>query len=463
MSNVEVTTPVSSMRPYLKGRHLLFPLGLATSLFCLWGFSYGLLDVLNKNFQNILKITRFESTTLQIVYFGGGYFCFSPIAGEILRRKGYKVTIIFGLCLFAIGAISYWPAIHFSDPSEGRKAFFRFVVCTLIIACGLATLETSANSYVTVIGSPKTAALRLQFCQSWNGLASFTGPLLASKLFFATDNVTNLTNLKYVYIGVASVAVIVAILFIFCQLPEGIDEKQTNSSTLIDETSKPLWKQYNMIFAFFAIFGYVGTQVCVDSFFINYATENADFVDSTASSLLSYALMIFTGGRFVGTILANYFHADFILALYSMVGTILTIYVSLATGRTGVWVLMCLYFFESVMFPTIFVMGMMDLGRHARRGAGILIMGVSGGAVLPPIQGAIADHQSTRTSFFVPMIGLLLVFSYAVSHWIKHGTRIIKKSQKSNVEKTDQTDSPIQLKNIEKSDDSSPFLVTKPV
>lgn len=260
-----IIAPVpSSSTSYLKGRHLILPLGLATSLFFLWGFSYGLLDVLNKHFQNVLKISKLESTALQIVYFGGGYLCFSPIAAEILKRKGYKVTIVLGLALFALGAIGFWPTAHFSNPENGKRAFIGFVLCTFVIACGLATLETSANSYATIIGNPKTASMRLQFCQSWNGVASFIGPLIASKIFFSGDNASNLNNVQYVYIAVAVAAVLVAILFLFSKLPEGAKEtteSSTSSSVIADTNDRPLWKQYNMIFAFIAQFCYVGAQV----------------------------------------------------------------------------------------------------------------------------------------------------------------------------------------------------------
>ena len=156
MAGGAVLPPTSSTnRSYLKGRQLIFPLCLAISLFFLWGFSYGLLDVLNKHFQNVLRITRLESTALQIVYFGGGYFCFSPIAAELLKRKSYKITIVTGLALFAIGAICFWPTAHYSNPRNAKQAFGGFIVCTFVIACGLATLETAANSYATIIGNPK--------------------------------------------------------------------------------------------------------------------------------------------------------------------------------------------------------------------------------------------------------------------------------------------------------------------
>lgn len=154
---------------YLTGKRLIFPLSLIISLFFLWGFSYGLLDVLNKHFQTVLGITRLESTGLQVMYFGGGYFFFSPVAAEVLKRKGYRITILMGLALYSTGAVLFWPVAHYATPQNQLASFGGFLVCTLVIACGLATLETSANSYAVVIGDPSLASARLQFCQSWNG------------------------------------------------------------------------------------------------------------------------------------------------------------------------------------------------------------------------------------------------------------------------------------------------------
>lgn len=176
--------------------------------------------MLNKHFQTVLGVTRLESTGLQVMYFGGGYLIFSPIAAEVLKRKSYKFTIIMGLCLYSLGAIMFWPTAHFADPNNNTAAFGGFLVCTMVIAWGLATLETSANSYASIIGDPATASARLQFCQSWNGVASFIGPLIASKAFFSEEGSQDLESVQYVYLAVACAGVAVAILFFVTKLPE---------------------------------------------------------------------------------------------------------------------------------------------------------------------------------------------------------------------------------------------------
>ncbi|KAM0326630.1 hypothetical protein ACHAQA_006499 [Verticillium albo-atrum] len=422
---------------YLTGRSLIFPLSLIISLFFLWGFSYGLLDVLNKHFQTVLGITRLESTGLQVMYFGGGYLLFSPIAAECLKRRGYKQTILMGLGLYSLGAILFWPVVATAKPENGRAAFGGFCACILVIACGLATLETAANSYAVVIGKPESASARLQFCQSWNGVASFIGPLIASKFFFEGENANSLTNVQFVYLAVSCAGVAVAVLFFFAKLPE-------ISEATIEESSDghvqgSIWKQYNMWSAFFAQLCYVGAQVTIATFFINYAHENGGFTTSKGSTMLSYALITFTVGRFVATGLATILSSDFILVVYAVAATALTAYVSVGSGGGAVGALIAIFFFLAPMYPTIFALGTEGLGHHTRRGAGILVMGVSGGAVFPPIQGAIADAKSTRVSYVVPMVGLICVLGYAAVHWVRKGMAImrVKAAPTSNVEEVE--------------------------
>lgn len=437
---------------YLTGRKLIYPICLITSLFFLWGFSYGLLDVLNKHFQNVLGITKLESTGLQVMYFGGGYLLFSPIAAEVMKRKGYKPTILMGLAFYSIGAVLFWPTAKYSSKEHASASFGGFCACTLVIACGLATLETAANSYATVIGSPATASARLQFCQSWNGVASFIGPLIASKYFFSGKNANNLTNVQFVYLAVACAGVAIAVLFVFSKLPEVAETVQDDSvleeapidhyGNVVEEG--PIYKQYNMIFAFIAQFCYVGAQVTIGSFFINYATENATYTSAQASNMLSYALITFTVARFFAAFLATILETSFIMTIYSVLAIACNAYICAGSGTPAVAVLIVIYFLyvvvpvcatlafsltfnsEAPMYPSIFTLGTANLGKHTRRGAGILVMGVSGGAVFPPIQGAIADAANTRISFVVPLVGFVYVLGYVAYHWATNGFKILR-------------------------------------
>jgi len=433
------TAPVEG--GFLTGKRLIFPLSLVTSLFFLWGFSYGLLDVLNKHFQNVLGITRLESTGLQVMYFGGGYLLFSPIAAEVLKRKGYKFTIVMGLALYSLGAVFFWPVAHFSSPENSTASFGGFLACTLVIACGLATLETSANSYAVVIGDPAWASTRLQFCQSWNGIASFVGPLIASKFFFSGKHAEDLTTVQYVYLAVACLGVAVAVLFIFTKLPEVQEESGVQRrGSVVDESTVelavdangqvigagPLYKQYNMIFGFIAQFCYVGAQVASAALFVNYATENGGVTDAEGSQMLSYALITFTVGRFVATGLSSIFESNFLLVVYAICAIVCTAVVCSIQGVAGVAMLIIIFFFMAPMYPTLFTLGTANLGPHTRRGAGILVMGVSGGAVFSPVQAAIADAASTRISYIVPLFGFCVVLAYGSFHWFRHGMHVMR-------------------------------------
>jgi FHS family L-fucose permease-like MFS transporter len=305
-----------------------------------------------------------------------------------------------GLTLYSLGAIFFWPTAHFSTPSNRLGSYGGFLVCTLVIACGLSTLETSANSYAVIIGDPASASIRLQFCQSWNGVASFVGPLIASKFFFSGSNANNLTNVQYVYLAVACLGVAVAVLFAFTKLHEVSEQTLADNANIevmaIDEEGNPIgqgsiWKQYNMFFAFGAQFAYVGAQVTIGAFFINYVVENGGYSKPQASNFLSYALIIFTVGRFFAVAIAFILAPSFIMCVYSLLAIALTAAGSGVKGSPAVGVLMVVYFLMAPMYPTIFTLGTAskstpescfpriltwasDLGTHTRRGAGILVM-----------------------------------------------------------------------------------------
>ncbi|KAJ6615097.1 major facilitator superfamily transporter [Mycena sp. CBHHK59/15] len=415
-------------------REYFVAFSLVTTLFFLWGFCYGLLDVLNKHFQSVLDITKLQSTGLQVAYFGIGYFAYSPVAGEVLRRFGYKPTILMGLSLYSLGAILFWPCAHFAATSDKHAIFGGFVVCTAVTACGLATLEVAANSYISVMPPIEVAAFRLNFSQSFNGVASFAGPFIASKYFFTGENSKNLTNVQYVYIAVAGMGVMVALAFIVTRLPEVSEEElQAAAAALAEESNgdaksnDPFYKQYRAIFGFVAQFMYVGAQVTIGSFFLNYVTESAGRTTADASNLLSYSLIIFTVMRFVMTAVLSFVAAPVVLFVNAIIGTVLVILVSTLPGTPGMICLMLIYATMSCQYPVIFVLGTSGLGRHTRRAASLLVMGVAGGAVFPPVQGAIADNYSTRVSYGVSAPAFAFVAFFAAYVWVSGDRQIILK------------------------------------
>lgn len=383
----------------------LFPLILVTSLFFLWGMAYGLLDVLNKHFQEALNVTKSRSTLLQAAYFGA-YFLIALPAGLFMNRFGYKKGIIMGLLLYAFGAFLFYPAAQ-------QRNFDFFVLALFVLASGLTCLETAANPYVTVLGPPKTSEFRLNLSQCFNGVGAFIGPVIAAKLFFdegAGTSSTELDSVKMVYIIIGVVVLMVAVLFYRTPLPE-IRESEITSSEAIER--KPLIKHSNFTGAVAAQFFYVAAQVGIAALFINYCTESGNGIDNAqASYLLALSLLLFTIGRFAGTALMRKVAPNKLLAAYAVINILLCILVVAGSGWLSVYSLMALFFFQSIMFPTIFALGVKDLGHHTKKGSSFLIMSIVGGACMPYVMGLVAEEYSTAISYIVPMLCFIVVAWY---------------------------------------------------
>ena len=383
----------------------LFPLILVTSLFFLWGFSYGLLDVLNKHFQETLNITPKRSTLLQAAYFGA-YFLIAFPAGLFMNKYGYRKGIIAGLLLYAIGAFLFYPAAQKAD-------FNFFLIALFVIASGLACLETAANPYVAVLGTPNTSETRLNLSQCFNGVGAFLGPLIAASLFFSDENKGSLESVKLVYIIIGIVVLVVAGFFFRTQLPE-IKESEIVSSTELDR--KPLFAHSNFVWGVVAQFFYVAAQVGVAALFINYCTESgAGIQNAKASTLLSISLLLFTIGRFAGTALMRKIAPNKLLTVYALINIVLCAIVMWKHEWLSVYALMIVFFFESIMFPTIFALGIKDLGHHTKKASSFIIMSIVGGAIAPYIMGTLIHDYNTAFAYVVPLICFVVVAWYG---WI---------------------------------------------
>ncbi|XP_006460935.1 hypothetical protein AGABI2DRAFT_204277 [Agaricus bisporus var. bisporus H97] len=386
-----------------------FAFTLVTTLFFTWGFAYGLLDVLNAHFQDIFGISRTQSTLLQFAYFGA-YLVFAPIASVFMDRYGYKSGIHLGLSLYSLGAIFFWPSAKFAK-------YGGFVGCTFVIGCGLATLEVAANSYIAVLGTPKYAAARLNFSQGFQGLAAFAGPLIASKYFFRGENSTKLDTVQWVYLAVAGLGVLLNVMFYFCKLPEITGDALAAEihEVGIRADEEPFWKQYRCIFGFVAQMAYVGAQVGVASLAVNYFSEQGLGIDrSRASFLYSFCQLTFMFGRFAGVAILHFIDPALLLSLYAVACSLFTILTGVLGGNGGVGSLFALFWFESICYPCIFTLGTKNLGIYTKRGSGLIVMGVGGGAWFPPAQASLADKVSTRRSYLVPLAGYLAMTIYAI-------------------------------------------------
>ncbi len=381
---------------------------LVTSLFLLWGLAYGLLDVLNKHFQETLNITKQRSTLLQAAYFGA-YFLMALPAGVLIQKAGYKKGIITGLLLYATGAILFYPSAQI-------ESFTFFLLALFVLASGLTFLETAANPYITVLGKPETSEFRLNLAQSFNGVGSFLGPIIGGVLFFGTktnDGASQLDTVKYVYIVIAAVVLMVAFLFFKTSMPEIKEEE-----LVIDENEyvgRKLFQHSHFVWAIVAQFFYVAAQVGIAALFINYCTEkNVGINNERASYLLSGSLILFTIGRFAGTALMKIIAPHKLLAMYALINVGLCAIVVVASGYLSVYSLMAVFFFESIMFPTIFALGVKNLGAYTKKGASYIIMSIVGGALIPLVMGALAQSYSTSFSYVIPLGCFVIVFLFAV-------------------------------------------------
>jgi FHS family L-fucose permease-like MFS transporter len=397
----QTTMPIPSAStqntvPHQPERNYFIPLTLVTSLFFLWGLAYGLLDVLNKHFQESLNITKTRSTLLQAAYFGA-YFLVAMPAGIFMSRFGYKKGIIAGLLLYAVGAFLFYPAAQL-------QSFDFFLLSLFILAAGLTCLETAANPYVTVLGRADTAAFRLNMSQCFNGVGSFIGPIIAANLFFAESSGTtgnDLGSVKIVYVVIGAVVLLIAGLFVKTDLPE-IREAETTAGSAIG--TKKIWQHRHLVNAVITQFFYVAAQVGMAALFINYCTEATSAIDNTkASYLLSISLLLFTQGRFAGTALMRRIAPSTLLTLYAIINIALCVVVWKAGGWTGVYALMANFFFASIMFPTIFALGVKDLGVHTKQGSSLIIMSIVGGAIVPYVMGLLSE-KSTAESYIIPLL-----------------------------------------------------------
>lgn len=405
------------------------PFVAITTLFFLWGIAHGMLDTLDKNFQMMLHLEKWQSSFIQFSLYGA-YFGMAIPAGLFMKKYGYKKGIILGLILFASGALIAAGTAPF-------QSFILFLICLLIIGCGLATLETAANPYTTKLGPPETAERRINFSQSFNGLAWVIGPLIALYIYGNQSHVEGQKMISIVlpFAIIGLVVLAVAFVFMRLRLPEITEEDENMAHGAIvpaaepgelitDVTDpryiskKPLWKNRHFKLGFAAQACYVAAQTGVFSFLINFVTDHdmhPHFDVQSAPYFLSFGFLLFMIGRISGSALMKYFKPTRMLALYSLAICLLLPVVALEFGWVSLVAIYGVFFFMSIMFPTIFALAIKSLGTHTKEGASFLVMAVAGGAVFPPLMGAVADVYGMSLGFLVPIPLFAFILYYAMS------------------------------------------------
>ena len=389
------------------GKSYLVPFILITSLFLLWGFAHGLLDVLNKHFQGVFTMTKAESGLVQFSTYIA-YFLMALPAGMFMKRFGYKKGIILGLCLFAVGAFAFIPAAYLHSASP-------FLIALFVIACGLCILETAANPYSTILGPEESGAQRLNLSQSFNGLGWILGPLVGGMLIFggAEDDPFTLTK---PYILVGSVVLLVAILFFFTKLPE-VQEETDKEEKMVAPVSgtASMWRHPQFIRAIIAQFCYCAAQTGIFSFFINYVTEvDTSMTNIEASRILAFGGMaLFMIGRLSGSFTMRWMSPARLLTWFALADAVCMALVVVSVGTVSLYALYLSFFFMSIMFPTIFALGLEGMGSSTKKASSYIVMGVAGGAFAPMLMGYIgADNMAI--GFVIPLLSFLYILYFAL-------------------------------------------------
>lgn len=398
-----------------KSSSTLIPFILVTCLFFLWGFAHNLDPILIPHLKKSFTLSTTQSTLVDSAVFIG-YFLMALPAGYIIQKYGYKMAIIAGLLLFSVGSFLFIPAANY-------QSYNYFLFALFVIACGLTILETAANPYASALGDPKSSTQRLNLAQSFNGLAAAVGPIIGARIIltkdFTIDQLNRMTipervdalakeayTVKTPYLILGIVLLVIAILFFLVKLPDIRDKSTSEKKGTIFST----FRHKHLSWAVTAQFFYVGAQVCVMSLFILYATQSAKLSEISAANYIGIGGIAFLIGRFFGTFLMRFIAPNQLLTIYALLSALLCGIAIFATGIITIYALIGIYFFMSIMFPTIFSLGIKDLGADTEMASSVIVMSIVGGAVLPRIFGLISDATGNiQMGYSVPLFAFLVV------------------------------------------------------
>lgn len=380
-----------------------------TSLFLLWGVAHSISDVLNKHFQNVLELSKAQSGLIQFSVFGA-YFVMSIPAGMFMKKYGYKKGVLLGLSLFALGAALFVPAAN-------SVSFSFFRVALFILGCGMATLETVAHPFVASLGDQRTSDRRINFSQSFNALGTMIGPALGSNILLAGSEASgDLSSVKMLYAGIAIFIVLVALAFAFVKVPALTDPHVTTSADVeavnVDTApGKKLFRHRHFVWAAIAQFFNVAAQAGTWGFFINYGHEKMGFSDAVAGNYMIVFMAMMAAGRIAGTWLMKFIAPNKLLAAFALGSIVSCVLVAQSWGWPSFIALLMINFFFSIMFPTIFSLGLKNLGQHTQQASSFISMGVVGGAFFPYLMGMIANEDVAK-AYYLPVLCYVIIFLF---------------------------------------------------
>jgi len=403
-------------------------LTVLTSLFFIWGFLTCLNDILIPHLKSVFSLNYAQAMLIQFTFFGA-YFLVSLPSGFILKKVGYKRGIIIGLTVAGIGCLIFYPA-------AGLRSYSMFLAALFILASGITLLQVSANPYVTVLGEQETASSRLNLTQAFNSLGTTIAPFFGSLLILslvvksaeemAKMNAADIEAYRLMeasavqtpYLFLAATLFIIAAVFSMFKLPEISNEEDSLNEEITSESSakKSAWEYRHLVMGAIGIFVYVGAEVAIGSFLINFFGEKsiAGLTEFEAGKYVAYYWGGAMVGRFIGSAVMQKVNPRKVLAFNAMAAITLVITATLLTGSLAMWAILLVGLFNSIMFPTIFSLSLEGLGKHTSQGSGILCMAIVGGAIIPIIQGLLADSIGIQNAFVLPAICYLYILVFAI-------------------------------------------------
>jgi FHS family L-fucose permease-like MFS transporter len=399
------------------------PLAVVTTLFFMWGFLTCLNDILVPHLKPIFDLNYAEVMLIQFAFFGA-YFLFSIPSAKVIDWIGYQRSMVVGLLTMGAGAFLFVPAA--SVPS-----YPLFLVALIVLAAGITCLQVAANPYVTVLGRPATASSRLNLTQAFNSLGTFLAPFFGGLLILSAApksmeeiramapdalqayRLHEAATVKMPYVGLGLALVLLAVAIGTFKLPK-IPQAQHKVGEKVNDS---IWKHRNLIFGAIGIFVYVGAEVSIGSFLVNYFSQPdiGGFTEKVAASFVAFYWGGAMVGRFIGSALLQKMKTGQLLGICAVCAAALVTVSMITSGHFAMWSIILVGFFNSIMFPSIFTLGVAELGPLTGDGSGIMIMAIVGGAILPLAQGAIADRIGIHHAFFLPVICYLYILFFALS------------------------------------------------
>ena len=408
------------------GRSYTPELAILTSLFFMWGFLTCLNDILIPHLQNVFSLNYTESMLVQFTFFFA-YFLVSLPSGKLVEKVGYKKGIVIGLVTAGFGTLFFYPA-------AGLRSYPIFLAAFFILASGITILQVAANPYVTILGKPETASSRLNLTQAFNSLGTTIAPYFGSLLILSTAvktteemavmgsaeldlyKATEAAAVQYPYLGLAAVLFVIAGIFAVIKLPQieaASEETSGESNNHSDTTHTSAWKYRHLVLGAVGIFVYVGAEVAIGSFLVKYfVTLDSTLAEVEAGKLITFYWGGAMVGRFIGSAVQRKIKPGNVLGFNAFMAAGLVLVSMLTDGQIAMWSILLVGLFNSIMFPTIFSLALHGLGKHTGQASGILCMAIVGGAIVPLLQGMLADSIGLHQAFILPIVCYLFIVYY---------------------------------------------------